>query len=73
MKRAVRTVIRFIAAGMVIVGGMNVGLEFVRRQVQEADLDPWRLAIGLLAVVAGIALFAASAALAAKMTDDIDE
>lgn len=66
-------VIRLIAAGIILVGGMNAGLEFVRVRMQGVELNLWRVCLGVLGVVIGLALFAASNSLAARLTDDIEE
>jgi hypothetical protein len=73
MKRAVRMVMRLIASGIILVGGMNAGLEFMRQRVQEVELNLWRVCLGVLGVVVGLALFAASSSLAEKLTDDSEE
>jgi hypothetical protein len=73
MKRAVRMVIRLISAGIIVVAGMNVGLEYVRHRMQGTEIGLWRVCLGMLGVVLGLVLFAASTALAERMTDDIDE
>lgn len=73
MKRAVRTVIRLIAVGVALVGGMNAGLELVRHQMQGAEINLWRVCLGVLGVVLGLVLFATSSALAERLTDDIEE
>jgi uncharacterized membrane protein HdeD (DUF308 family) len=73
MKRAVCMVIRLIAAGIIVVSGMNVGLEYVRHRMQGAETEWLRVSLGTFGVVLGIALLFASAPLARRMTDDIDE
>jgi hypothetical protein len=73
MKRSVRMVIRLIASGIIIVGGMNVGLEYMRHRMQGAEIAWLRFGLGTLGVVLGAALFAASSSLAERMTDDVDE
>lgn len=66
-------VIRLIAAGIIVVGGMSAGLEFVRQRMQGTELSLWRVILGVLGVVIGLVLFAVSTSLAAKLTDDIEE
>ena len=73
MKRAVRMVIRLIAAGIIVVSGMNVGLEYVRQRLSDVEVGWVRVCLGVLGVALGGALFAASNKLAGRMTDDIDE
>jgi|WetSurMetagenome_2_1015567.scaffolds.fasta_scaffold182471_2 hypothetical protein len=73
MKRAVRTVLRLIAAGLMLFGGLELGLEFLRRNLPETRISLWRCLIGALLLVLGGTLFAASARLAEQWTDDLDE
>jgi hypothetical protein len=73
MKRAVRMVIRLIAAGIIVVGGMNTGLEYMRYRLHAAEINLWRVCLGLLGVLVGVTLFAFSSSLAERMTDDIEE
>jgi len=81
MKRHVCTLIRLIAAGLIVFGGMEIGLEFVRKQVQRkpntavrpAPLNIWRIVFGSVLLVSGTALFVASPRLAEKFTEDFDE
>jgi len=73
MKRAVRSLIRFIAAGLIGVGIIEMGLEFVRRRTIATELKLWPWIIGAVLIVSGIALFATSARLAEKFTDDFEE
>ena len=73
MKRAIRTVIRLIAAGAIVIGGMDCGLEFVRHWRHFREISLWVCIINCLVIVAGVILFAASAALAEKFSDDFDE
>ena len=73
MKRAVRTVIRLIAAGIIVIGSMSIVLEFARYKLQRAEPDIWQFLLGSFAIVAGLALFAASSRLAARWTRDADD
>jgi len=73
MKRAIRTVIRLIAAGAIVIGGMDCGLEVVRRWKHFKEVSLWVCIINFLVIVAGVILFVASAALAEKFADDFDE
>jgi hypothetical protein len=79
MKRAVRTLLRLIAAGLLIFGALEIGLELehhqlqIRNHVEPAETNIWRYVIGAVLVVAGLILFAASASLAEQLTDDFEE
>ena len=73
MKRAVRTLIRIIAAALVVFGALAAGLEFARDRLQEANASRGPLILGGVLIVVGIALFATSARLAEMFTDDSEE
>jgi divalent metal cation (Fe/Co/Zn/Cd) transporter len=73
MRRAVRNLIRFIAAGLVIFGGLEIGLEVMRDRLHKAGINLWHCFVGTILIVAGVLLFAVSARLAEQLTDDIDE
>jgi hypothetical protein len=66
-------VIRLLAAGIIVVGGMNVGLELTRHRLRGVEISAWRCILGFLAVVLGLILFAGGPKLAERLTDDIDE
>jgi ethanolamine transporter EutH len=73
MKRAVRVLIRVVAAGLLVFGGMEIGLEYMRHRVQKVQISLWHCVISAVLVALGVVLFAASARLAEQFTDDIDE
>ena len=79
MKRPVRTLIQIIAAGLMLFGVLEIGLEFAHHQVQIRDhIQPiktnvWRYIIGVALFVVGIILFLGSNSLAEQLTDDIDD
>jgi hypothetical protein len=73
MKRAVRTVLRLIAAGLLLFGGLELALEFLRRRMPESHLSIWRCLAGTLLLALGVGLYAASARLAERWTDEFDE
>jgi hypothetical protein len=79
MKRPVRTLIQIIAAGLMLFGVLEIGLEFAHHQVQIREhIEPiktniWRYIIGVLLFLVGIILFLGSDSLAEQLTDDIDE
>jgi TRAP-type C4-dicarboxylate transport system permease small subunit len=73
MKRAVCAVLRLIAAGLILFGALALALEFFRQRLPEAGLSLWRCFVGVLLVGLGGVLFALSARLAERFTDDFDE
>lgn len=73
MKHAVCSIIRLIAAALVVFGGLEIGWEAMRHRVQHAETNLWHYLIGSLLIVVGIILFAASSNLAAQLTDEDDD
>jgi hypothetical protein len=73
MKRAVRTLIRLIAFGMLIFGILEIGLELTRHQMHKTEISILHCIIGGVLIVAGTILFAVSAKLAEQLTDDFEE
>jgi len=73
MKRAVRTLIRLIAAALVLFGGMGIGLEFLRHRMKNAEINIWNGMIGATLVLLGAILYGVSAKLANRWTKDFDE
>jgi hypothetical protein len=73
MKRAVQMVLRFIAAGLILVGGLNVVLEFARHGRGSAAINLWACLLWTALVALGVALFARAPVLASQMTDDFDD
>jgi hypothetical protein len=73
MKRAVRNIIRLLAAGLIVFGGMEAGLEFMKDRLRQTEINNWHYIIGSLLVVCGMALFAISSGLAARVTGDYDD
>jgi hypothetical protein len=79
MKRAVRTLIRIIAAGLFVFGALEIGLEVAHHQVQVRNhVDPvttnvWHYIIGAILIVVAVILFLGSESLAEQLTDDVDD
>jgi hypothetical protein len=73
MKRAVRTVLRLVAAGLILFGVLALGLEFLHQRLPEGGISIWRCFLGVLLLVLGGTLYALSARLAEQFTDDFDE
>lgn len=70
MRRAVRNLIRLIAAGLIIFGMLQVGLELVRHRMKQLEIRVSQCVIGSVLILAGAALAAGSAPLAEQLTDD---
>lgn len=73
MRRAVRNLIRFAAAGLIIFGGLQIGLEFLRQRMQNVEVNLRSCLIGAALAVLGIIVAAISSRLAERLTDDDDE
>jgi hypothetical protein len=73
MKRAVRSLIRVIAAALIVFGGMQMGLEFFRVRLNEEGMRWGQLISGSLLIAGGAVLFATSAKLAEMFTDDLED
>lgn len=68
--KVLRSLLRFVALGMVVISGMLAGLEWLRHRVPDADFSSARLAAFVLVFIAGAVLFAVSGRLAARFTTD---
>jgi len=73
MKRAVRTVIRLLAAGLFLVGGMEIGLEFMRQRAKEGGIRLGSCLLGAVLIVLGATLAGVSGRLATRLTEDFEE
>lgn len=71
MKKPVASVLRVASAGLILLGLTLLALVWVAHRKQP---EPWwRWAVDALPVVAGIVLWARSAALAGRLTRDFEE
>lgn len=73
MKRAVRSLLRFIAAGAILVGGLEFALEFARHRVGHAEVSLWHCVLGGILIGLGLVLWIFSAKLAEYWTDDFED
>jgi hypothetical protein len=65
-------VIRLMASGVIVLGGLGIGFEYVRNRMQQVPYSGWHIALDIVAILAGIFLFLAADSLAEQLTDDID-
>ena len=78
MKRAVRSLIRLIAAGLMIFGTLEICLEIahhfvqVREHIEPATTNIWHYVIGAVLLVVGVILILGAESLAEQLTDDVD-
>ena len=68
MKRTVQMVLRLIAAGLILIGGLNVGLEFERHWLRHATLNLRLCLLWAIPVVLGLAAAGAYAVGAGLIT-----
>jgi hypothetical protein len=73
VKRAARLMIWMIAAGLIVIGGLNVSLEFLNRRLHHTELNLGRCLFWSLPVVVGFVLLATASAIARRITSESDE
>ena len=54
MRRAVRAILRLIAAGLILFGGLEIGLEWMRRQVDKTGIRTGRCLVGAALIALGV-------------------
>ena len=73
MKRAVRIILRLIASGLILFGGLEIGLEIIRQRAKEGGMRLWSCIAGAFLIALGVALIAVSSRVAARLTEDFEE
>ena len=78
MKHHVRNLLRLIASALIVFGAMEAGLEYTHYRVdlsqhRETHANPWRYILGAVLIAVGIFLFALSARLADRLTENFEE
>jgi len=73
MKRAIRMVLWLVAAGLIVIGGLNATLELTRHWLRQTNLNVWFCLLWVVLIVLGVVLFLKATALASRLTDDFDE
>jgi hypothetical protein len=63
-------VLWLVACGLIVVGAMNIGLEYVRHAYKHAAISPLRCALWALPVVIGVVLALATPSLARQLTGE---
>jgi type II secretory pathway component PulF len=71
--RIVLTVIRLLGAGLLLVGGMNLGLYWFKTHHDKTNIQIWRCFYLSTPLLAGLLLLLKSSALARRLTQDFDE
>lgn len=79
MKRAVRSVIQLIAAGLVILGALEICLEIahhlvqVHKHIEPVETNIWHYIIGAVLLAVGVILFLGAESIAEQLTDEPDD
>jgi hypothetical protein len=71
--KAARLIIGLTASGLILIGGLDVVLEFLRWHVKGGDLDVVKVVINSLVFLGGVVLLALIGRLAAWLADYFDE
>ncbi len=72
-RKAASFVIRMIAFGFILFGGLQLGAEFFARHQHKATTGNFWIAMEILALLLGFILLFKSGALAKKLTEDFEE
>jgi divalent metal cation (Fe/Co/Zn/Cd) transporter len=73
MRRAIRNLIRLVSAGLIVFGGMEIGLELVRRRMRQTEISLNQCLIGCALIAAGGILLGFSGRLAAALVEDDED
>jgi len=71
--RVAAMILRLVAAGMILIGGLNAGLEIVSGLAGKGDASVWRGALHGALGLAGLVLLLRSSTIARRLTEDSDE
>jgi hypothetical protein len=77
--KAARFLLRLIATGLILIAGLNVGIELVGHRPpgglgeRHFAISTARVVVNSLGFLAGVILFALSSRLAARLTSRLDE
>jgi hypothetical protein len=72
-RQAARLVLWLTSAGLILIGGLDVALEFLRQHVKGGALDLPKIILNALVFLAGVALLLLTGRLAQKLADYFDE
>ncbi len=69
-QKGAQLLIRLVAAGLVLIGGMLAGLEYLNHRARHVELNVFKVAGDAVMFFAGVVLLIASSRLAARLTDE---
>lgn len=72
LQKAVRSLIRLLAAGTVIINVMLGGLQLLNHRASGREINSFQITFHAFLFLAGVGLFACSTKLAARLTDESD-
>lgn len=73
LQKAVRSLIRLVAAGLVIIGVMLGGLQLLNHRASGGEINSIQITFQAFLFLAGVGLFAGSAKLATRLIDEPDD
>lgn len=76
-QKIAQLLLRLVAAGLILIGGMLLGLELLDHRLRQAELSAFKVGLHAVLLLGGLILLAASARLAARIAggdeDDGDD
>ena len=73
LARGVRLVLWLLAAGLILIGAMNIGLEIERHYLKHTPVSRWHCGLWALPVVLGGLIALAAPRLSRQLADDESE
>lgn len=70
IQKAAQLLLRLAAAGLILIGGLLVGLEFLTHRAKQTEINSLKVAAFGLLVLGGIGLLIVSRKLAARLTGE---
>ena len=71
--KGARLLLRVIAAGLILIGGLDVAAEFLRHRAQHVEVSLGKAILNSFVCLAGVILLFASGKLADKIAERLDE
>jgi hypothetical protein len=73
IRRAARGIVRLIAVGLILIGGLSVGVEFASHRLRGTDIHVGRCILWAVPVLIGTLVLFKSTTIAARLTEDLDD